>query len=318
MMTATRFLKTLFEHAEGGVWLSSLSNDGSATPYHWHGMDTILVNEAFRLDKAGRGLFFCVSTIRPGGKRRLADVRQAVGLHIDIDLKDLNEPHNCATVAVRLSDLECPPSIIVDSGNGVHAYWLFDEPMDALEGNVPANVDMMRRLCNYLSGDYACCEVARLMRLPGSHNTKNGAWHEVVITHETGRRYDPFDLRDWVFGLPWAPLFARKDAAPKTISERAKSRIPPANAYIEAAQAIGYRPKLDVADLLDRMSQGNIHNTQLLASASLIATGVDHDVAVEMIMRATERVGGAGWDWSKELQTVEGLCRTAQAKYGKK
>jgi hypothetical protein len=41
-----------------------------------------------------------------------------------------------------------------------------------------------------------------VLRVPGSHNTKNGAWTEVeVLTFEPNRRYELDDLEEW-FGVP--------------------------------------------------------------------------------------------------------------------
>src|SRR3954454_6178750 len=83
-------------------------------------------------DRAGRGVYFCVSTLQPNaaaGKGRSprckANVAEIPFLHVDIDLKSV-EP-GITEIVKELAAIPLPPSIIVFSGNGVHAYWLLKE-----------------------------------------------------------------------------------------------------------------------------------------------------------------------------------------------
>jgi len=58
------------------------------------------------------------------------------------------------------------PSLIVDSGNGIHAYWDVQD-LDAI-----SFLRLQRRLCRTFQTDEAVSKIYQLMRLPGTVNTK--------------------------------------------------------------------------------------------------------------------------------------------------
>lgn len=74
-------------------------------------------------------------------------------------------------VAEALRGLPFPPSAIVYSGGGVHAYWRFAEPETDLDAVEAANA-MLATIC---AGDEAVRNRSRVMRLPGSTNRKYSA-----------------------------------------------------------------------------------------------------------------------------------------------
>lgn len=59
------------------------------------------------------------------------------------------------------------PSKIVDSGNGIHAYWKVSD-LDAIN-----YLKLQRRLMRYFNTDDAVAKIKQLMRVPNSVNTKN-------------------------------------------------------------------------------------------------------------------------------------------------
>ena len=101
----------------------------------------------------------------------------------------------------KLRSLPLPPSIIIDSGRGIHAYWPLKEPIDI---SMPGPQDdelkgELRRLDGVVGGDLNVCDLARVMRLPGSLRTKQEPWAEVtVLWGDFDRRYDLSDLSDWL------------------------------------------------------------------------------------------------------------------------
>ena len=70
----------------------------------------------------------------------------------------------------RLQQVAHLPSKVVASGNGLHAYWLFKELLEA----TPQNVERCRGVASATRrpSRLQCTEASRLMRLPGSHNTE--------------------------------------------------------------------------------------------------------------------------------------------------
>ena len=173
----------MFGETSEPVHFSSLGNerDGKHSPRKLDTRDTSeLSNFITKWDQAERGLFYCVSTIKAGSpKRNKESVAELPMLFADIDLKDVDE--TVENIERKLKALKFPPSTMIRSGNGVHALWLFKEPLYVADvGLLQEEVEVaLRQLADIVGGDLQVCEVARLMRLPGSHNTKEGAWKEV-------------------------------------------------------------------------------------------------------------------------------------------
>ena len=88
------------------------------------------------------------------------------------------------------------------TGASMKACRLRDENIERVEA-------LLRLLADHLAGDPACAEASRLMRLPGSHNTKDGAWTEAqILVNEPARRYEIDDLADWLETA--SPIIHRK------------------------------------------------------------------------------------------------------------
>lgn len=104
---------------------------------------------------------------------------------VDFDLKDSNG-RNKDTFVIELLDSEFPPSRIVDSGNGIHAYWRVSD-LDA-----KSYLRLSRRLMRHFNTDEAVGTLSQLMRLPGTVNTKkqdNFVMCEEVLAEDVSSVY---------------------------------------------------------------------------------------------------------------------------------
>jgi hypothetical protein len=72
-----------------------------------------------------------------------------------------------------------------------------------------------------------------------------------------------------------------------------------------AAASLG---PVDVDAELATIAPGNIHVTQVRATAALLRAGISVDETVAQVLAATERVGAPQWDWRAERRKVERLC----------
>ena len=162
-------------------------------------------------DVQGRALYFCVNTIKKGKRRNKANVAELCCLHADLDFKGIVEGRK--RIEDVLADLPHPPSCVVASGHGLHTYWLFDEVLPATDENKARVEALLKKLADVFAGDLAVCEVARLMRLPGSHNTKDGEWLDVEVISNGGDTYTIEDLEAWLDSAE--PLLTSKSAARK-------------------------------------------------------------------------------------------------------
>ena len=322
------FLKTLFEHTTEQVYICSFSNErddpkqagerhiATRTPAH-------ITSFVEKWDKPGRGLFFCVGTVKAGAKRNKPNVVETPCLHVDIDFKnvDLLGTDPLGDVLRHLARLRILPSITVSSGGGVHAYWLLKEPL-ATQENIERIEAVLRQLADIVAGDLAVCEVSRVMRLPGTHNTKSGDWKEVEITSfHPNRRYEPDDIEEWLSEQSPVMLRRSRERA-KTAGQNmtgSKHTVVGENDFFASyAKRHGIKPPINVEQRLSAMmymagGENSIHVTQLAVTASLLNAGVPIDDVVERVLIATRAAAGeygARWNWPREERKIRGMCET--------
>jgi P4 family phage/plasmid primase-like protien len=313
------FLKGFFSSTENEVELRSLPNErgqGSARSYIGRDVEEV---EAFlrELDGAQRGTFFGVATRKVGAKHgRREDLAELSALWVDIDCYKGGPTKQ--EVTDKLRSLPLPPSIIIDSGRGIHAYWPLKEPID-ISTPGPQDDELkgeLRRLAGVVGGDLNVCDLARVMRLPGSQHTKQEPWAEVTVLYDDyDRRYDLSDISDWLdYQRPVIVL-----PAPESSRGLGTEDDP----FTAAAKRLGYKPPVDVERALKAMSyqapgQNSIHQTQLIVSASFAARGEDVDVIVDTLMRATRAAAGRDgdhWNWAREEANIRCMTETACAKF---
>lgn len=102
---------------------------------------------------------------------------------VDFDLKSGAYPSKEAFQAVLMGNI-LTPTFMVDSGNGVHAYWEVAD-LDAM-----SFLRLGRRLMRKFNTDPAVQKIYQLMRVPGTVNTKiQGAPKDCSIIVNTDNRY---------------------------------------------------------------------------------------------------------------------------------
>lgn len=79
--------------------------------------------------------------------------------------------------ALSWAVLPLTPIAVVDSGNpsgrNYHAYHALDVPLELkTEANREKTVAYLKALCTTLKGDPSSCDIARILRVPGTYNTK--------------------------------------------------------------------------------------------------------------------------------------------------
>jgi len=119
-----------------------------------------------RKRKSGNGL------VHQGNVRALADEIGALNcLYAEYDAKDFGGSKDA--VLDHIDTLAPMPSVIIDSGNGYHCYWLLSEPfiLDTPEKRSHAK-DVQARWVALVRGDDASKDLARVLRIPGTLNYK--------------------------------------------------------------------------------------------------------------------------------------------------
>jgi hypothetical protein len=160
-----------------------------------------------------------------------------VGLWADLDLK--SEAHSQKSLprsveeALSIIPREVPPTIVVTSGNGAHAWWLFKEPFifDSPDERCRATKLILRwqtllRL-NAASRGWAfdrLADLARVLRVPGTFNNKDPNNRKPVSIHSRfDRRCNPSDLEDYLDDLS-IPDPEEQERAVRAWSEQAADK----------------------------------------------------------------------------------------------
>jgi hypothetical protein len=184
------------------IHLVSIVPDGG-TKGAWFGDDVEKATAwAVSQNQSGRGLYWTVNVVREGldKKPTKRDIQAARFLHVDID-----PPFDRAELLDGLASSKAPPSFIIDSGNGLQAFWRLDYAAE----NLPAVEDLNRRLSSVFGGDH-CHNIDRLLRLPGTVNypnaKKRGAGRvptvSSIVEEDGGESVDPADMDALLPPLP--------------------------------------------------------------------------------------------------------------------
>ncbi len=323
------FFGSTTEHA---VELRSLPNERGAGPNRpLFGRDMPLVEDhCKRWDGTGRAMYFGVCTRAIGSSSGArTDLAECPALWAEVDTRKLGLDKE--TVRKAVVSLPHPPSVVIDSGGGLHFYWLLTEALDVRQGAEGAAeteesiTAVLKQLAGTMAGDTNVCDLPRIMRLPGSHNSKpevmatnNGQPAlAMVLAADWQRRHEFSDLVEW---LDW-----QRPVVTAPVEPGKEKSAPEDNPYLAAAARLGFKPPLDVEKALAAMSylgsgDTGIHQTQLRVSASLVSQGVEEDEIVTLLMAATLRAAGLHartWNWRREERALRTMIATARTKFVK-
>lgn len=105
-----------------------------------------------------------------GTKPSKADIVAIRFAHLDVDpSKDGSPFDKDAALAAGMADL---PTMVVDSGNGLHFYIQFDTPLDATPENIALVEGLNKEWVARRGGDSAATDVSRILRIPHTVNWK--------------------------------------------------------------------------------------------------------------------------------------------------
>lgn len=174
-MNKSLFLEELFKDNSGYIDIREFNKTGGVTGRHfmtlpqaqaqqWPGDKNIWFGVYARGDKRNGKAAGCTST---------------AALWLDFDNMNLQE------VRARLEVAGLPPgSIYVNSGGGVHAYWLLTRP--AKENVTP----ILKAMAAATGADIRAAEKARVMRLPETFNVKYNPARLCGVIEAAGHRYE--------------------------------------------------------------------------------------------------------------------------------
>ena len=153
-----QFLKALFEsflqESEGYIETREIISGQEGANQTFHRTIDSIVNHT----PTGNYYFGVCPRLRESGKE--ADIETIVSLWVDMDME-------IEAAMKALDNFSHKPSIVVDSGNGIHAYWLLREP-EQVKANTKS---ILEGLAKALGADH-CFDLPRILRVPGTKNLK--------------------------------------------------------------------------------------------------------------------------------------------------
>lgn len=251
-------------------------------------------HEVERMNERGYGVYYGVTPKRRRlGRGQRSDERNTAlvqALWVDVDLDDgvyASKQEACTAIGRAV---HIPPGAFVDSGGGVHALWAI-YPVAVTPTTLPILKATLRGLAKAVRGDTSVAELARVLRLPGTTNTKpnrNGARCEVIdiLPHVT-RLEDYAMYRD--------ELPARRPPVRVDLPDGARLNLPRwTRDYLEHGAPQGERNNRLYAAAIEYRSNGYTRSDadrDLVARA--LADGLDESEALRTITSAWNSQHGA-------------------------
>lgn len=239
-----------------------------------------------------------------------AEYFRAVWLDIDCGVDKAESGKGYATQSDGLVafkqfciDTKLPQPIIVDSGYGLHLYWLLDEVISRREWE-PLS-ERLEELCreNNLVVDPAVFEAARVLRIPNTFNFKGATPAPVRVINEVSKRISYAEMKA-LLGAPEpkeeVPDFIPRALSPLMTSVMANRIKRFKTIMIKSAQGTGCAQLLHCYNAQDTIEY-NLWRDAL----SIAAFCIDKDSAIHKISERHER-----YDARKTEEKADDLVAT--------
>jgi hypothetical protein len=215
---ALLFFNTIFSHKPAGhhilVWELNRQSDTKRNNF----FDDIeqAAGYAAKQKPEGTDVYFCVSTLPKlkKGRGKLSDVLGIGSLHLDVDIqnslahKKQNLPATIDEAIDFVNGIDLKPSILINSGYGLHAYWLLKDFVqfdDTTRPYMAGLLESWQKMYKYRAGlqGYdvdATQDTTRVLRVPDTLNWKIPASpvQAKIISIEPDLRYTPAELASYL------------------------------------------------------------------------------------------------------------------------
>ncbi len=183
--------------------------------YPFHTSQLKDISTQIEMHKSDKDVYFSIGLQKDeptAGKRgKDSGVIAIPGFWCDFDFgtvghKKTNYPPELSNITDILFKTFYEPSLIVFSGGGVHAYWLFKEPW-VFENDIERQQAMsfshkFQNIFVTLFNDFGwhldnTSAISQLLRVPGTYNFKTGARKPVYILDQNENRYNPETFQEF-------------------------------------------------------------------------------------------------------------------------
>ncbi len=126
-------------------------------------------------------------------KRSSANIRHYRALYVDLDPNKYDKTEKVYLVIIMADEGQIPrPTMIVDSGRGIHLYWKIKHAPAAAAWTWQQLQDYLYKQLKHLGADPVATDGARLLRLPGTVNSRNGELCKILVMNDDC--YSMYDL----------------------------------------------------------------------------------------------------------------------------
>lgn len=211
--------------SQGIYCVTEISKDKKVVNRFAESLDEVerLVEE---INAAEKNVFIALSSF--SGHSRMGEfAAYCRSFFVDLDVKPGKSGcYNSKVEAVEdldhfLKVTELPPPVVIDSGNGIHAYWPFEQDVPAAEWKPYA--EKFKQLClDHMKIDpVVTADITRIMRCPETFNFKSDPPNPTGFLTDEINQYDFGAFKDY-FGDVEFPTGSILDLLPKGLDEDTK------------------------------------------------------------------------------------------------
>jgi RecA-family ATPase len=283
-------------------YFCSLPNSGElGHPKELYSDDDELIARFIKAeDRPGRGVYTCINPLEAGAKtRNLENVARLEKIYFDLDLQHIVEDRTELCGQLRALPFEF--SWVHESGSSnFHLGISIKDPPPRGTPEYDRLVALWKRLADKLAADPAPAHPAALIRVLGSHNTKNGGNNCPV---------------SWLWGSGAEFDITELEAIDELLEQPVLHRNPrlATNGH-DTDAAAEFRAPIDADARLAAMkwrgpAGTSIHITQRDVVASMLARGIGLEETVRTVLEATRACvasdpEAANWDWLEEERNI--------------
>ena len=223
-----------------------------------------------RMNSSGYGVFYATTLkrqrIAAHARSKERDASWCSVLWVDVDL-DSGDYESKDDAYRAICDFAPVPSVVIDSGGGLHALWRIT-PIKVDSTTLPQLKQTLKGLAMALKGDPHVAELARVLRLPGTLNTK------------PKRNNAPCEIIDW---LPGETSYREFDDVTRLVAFRPAPYAPP-----PLPEGVQLSVPAWVNDYLrDGATEGNRNNRLFAAAIEYRVNGLSRlDALRDLAVRA--------------------------------
>jgi hypothetical protein len=211
-----QFFEKIFP-SQGNLCIAAIRQDGVTIPRFPVDIDAALVVAQNFIDQK-HNVYFTPGTYS-GNRRRQVECLYVKAFFLDLDVEHGKNRYASKSAAVEdvqrlCQEINWPIPVLIDSGGGIHAYWILNEALPASEWDLYASAFKQLVIDKGMVIDEAVpADSARLMRVPGTSNYRYdpptaSSMLTDVYTYDfaelkpaLGNVEKPFSLRDVEKGL---------------------------------------------------------------------------------------------------------------------